>query len=267
MSSHQPIPEDDADQDAWLEALLQDPANGNNPLLPALQLLCRRELEHKKRLTRLLRISDGYYSLAKAESKSLLERCDRHIRRLEKISRISDRYQRSLLDLNEHLRQAALRDPLTGLANRRMMTDRIAEEQERARRRHTDFTLAMLDVDYFKKINDTHGHEMGDRALCSIAEAINSNLRNYDLGARWGGEEFMILLPHTSLKEAGDICTRMQRALAGIKLEQTGQPLNITASIGLTAYRGREEYTQTIGRADQALLRAKRRGRNRIETA
>lgn len=267
MSNQPSIPEDDAGQDAWLEALLVDPANSNNPLLPALQLLCRREQAHKKRLDRLLRISDGYYALAQDEIDSLLKQSNHHIRRLEKISRISDRYQRSLLEWNEQLRRAALRDPLTGLANRRMMTDRISEEQERARRRHTDFTLAMMDVDYFKNINDTYGHELGDRVLCSIADAINSSLRNYDLGARWGGEEFMILLPHTDLKEARDICARVQKALAKIRLEQTGQTLNITASIGLTSYRCQEEYTQTITRADQALLRAKREGRNRIEVA
>ncbi|GAA3526935.1 biofilm regulation diguanylate cyclase SiaD [Zobellella aerophila] len=267
MSNHQPIPEDDAGQDAWLETLIVDPANSNNPLLPALQLLCRRDREHKKRLNRLLRISDGYYALARAETDSLLKHSNQQIRRLEKISRISDRYQQSLLEWNEQLRRAALRDPLTGLANRRMMIERIEEEQERARRRHTDFTLAMLDVDYFKQINDTYGHELGDRVLCSIADAINSNLRNYDLGARWGGEEFMILLPHTGLTEARDICARVQKALAGVKLAQTGQTLNITASIGLTPYRGQEEYTQTIDRADKALLRAKREGRDRIEVA
>lgn len=267
MSDHQPIPEDDAGQDAWFETLLADPANSSNPLLPALQLLSRRDQEQKKRLARLLRISDGYYSLAQANTSSLLERCDRHIRRLEKISRISDRYQQSLLELNEHLRRAALHDPLTGLANRRMMIERLQEEQERVRRQHSDFTLAMLDVDYFKQINDAYGHELGDQVLCSIANTIEGKLRPYDLGARWGGEEFIILLPHTSLKEAGEICQRVLTALAGIELEQTGQTLNITASIGLTQYRGQEDYNDTIIRADNALIRAKRGGRNRIELA
>lgn len=267
MSDQHPIPEDEAGLNAWLSDLLTDPANQDNPLLPALRLLCRRDQQQRKRLDRLLHISDGYYGLARAETDSLLERCDRHIRRLEKISRISDRYQQSLLELNEQLRQAALRDPLTGLANRRMMLERLHEEQDRAQRQNSWFSLAMLDVDFFKLINDTYGHEQGDQVLRAIADTTGSHLRHYDLGARWGGEEFMLLLPHAGLNEAEGICNRIQTALAGLTLGEHGQPLKITASIGLTQYRGQEDVNQTIIRADNALIRAKREGRNRIVVA
>ena len=253
--------------DAELERLLGAPEHRDNPLLPVLKALLERDREHRLRLERLLRISDCSYDLARSQTEDLLQQYDKQLRRLEKITRISDRYQRSLLELNDRLKQAALRDPLTGLANRRLLMERLEEEQERCRRGGEPFSLAMLDVDHFKRINDAFGHDVGDRVLCLLAQAIGGQLRGYDLCARWGGEEFMLLLPDTRLEQARQLVERIMEAVRGLRLADIDEQLLLTVSVGLTAYQPHEALDRTINRADGELIRAKRSGRDRLQVA
>ena len=141
--------------------------------------------------------------------------------------------------------------------------DRLAQETERANRKQAPFTLGILDVDWFKTINDRFGHEAGDTALCAIAQAIAGALREYDVCGRWGGEEFLILMPETPLDFAFQIAQRVAQSIKAIRLEFLDVP--ISASVGLSVYRLGERFSDTLNRADAALLQAKNRGRDRIE--
>lgn len=252
--------------DAELERLLTDPEHQNNPLLPALEWLQQREQVQRRQLEKLLRIADCSYGIARSQTHELLEQYDRQLRRLEKITRISDRYQHSLMELNEQLKQAAQQDPLTKLANRRLLMARLGEEVERCRRGATPFTLVMLDVDHFKRINDDFGHEMGDTALCMMAETIVQQLRGYDLCARWGGEEFLLLLPQTELERGIHIVERVMEAVRELRLTSR-ETVRLSISAGLAQYQLNENVDLTINRADSALIYAKKNGRDQLQIA
>ena len=253
---------------ARIEALLADPAHADNPLHAPLAALFVSHAAQQERLERLVRISDGYHLLTRNHSNNLAEQYDRQLRRLEKLARISDRYQNSLRELSEALKDAALRDPLTGLGNRRFLMERIKEESERASRKEVPYSLVILDVDHFKSINDQFGHEAGDTALSRIAHAIQDAIREYDLCGRWGGEEFLILLPETPLEFARQVTERVRQSIEELDFAflEHGSP-RITASLGLTLHHPGEAYSETLNRADSALLQAKSAGRNRIVTA
>lgn len=249
-----------------IAALLADPAHAGNPLRAVLAELLAHSAAQRERLERLVRISDGFHRLERASSLTLAQRYDRQLRRIEKIARISDRYQHDLRALTESLKEAALRDALTGLGNRRFLMERLREETERVARGGGGYALAITDVDHFKSINDRHGHEGGDLALCRIADAIRTSVREYDLCGRWGGEEFLIMLPETQLDAAISVIERVRVSIAAIMLDAQ-QPAALSASFGLTTYRAGESYSDTLNRADTALFRAKANGRNRTECA
>ena len=155
-------------------------------------------------------------------------------------------------------------DPLTGLANRRKLSDFLRQETERAKRHGSGFSLAILDVDNFKDFNDIHGHELGDRVLTELARAMEDCLREYDLCGRWGGEEFLLVLPNTDLAEALAVVGRVHTSIRQRSVIHNGIALSITASVGLAEYHVGESYSDTLRRADKALLKAKRGGRNQV---
>jgi diguanylate cyclase (GGDEF)-like protein len=155
-------------------------------------------------------------------------------------------------------------DPLTRLANRRHVQERLALEVERAARYETPFLVAMCDLDDFKKVNDTLGHDCGDEVLRSTARLLSENLRRTDLVGRWGGEEFLVLLPETE-REGGRIALEKVRAkLEALPLVYAGAPLRVTVSIGLAAFVRGERLEDLVARADAALYEAKRSGKNRV---
>lgn len=168
--------------------------------------------------------------------------------------------------MEEALRIEASTDSLTGAPNRRQfMTDaqRLVSAAERYDR---PLTLLLLDVDHFKRINDTHGHAFGDRALVSVAQAIRSQLRDSDIFGRLGGEEFAACLPETGSEEAATVTERLRQAIAAIALKADRDPRAITVSIGLATWRSGPCDLETLLRiADDALYRAKQNGRNRVE--
>ncbi|MFT3848584.1 MAG: biofilm regulation diguanylate cyclase SiaD [Propionivibrio sp.] len=259
---------DEAGLRALIERLLADPAHRENPLRTPLNDLFRHSESQRERLERLVRISDGYHSISHRQKLSLAEQYDRQLRRLEKLARISDRYQNSLRELSEALRDSALHDSLTGLDNRRSLMERLREETERAIRKSTPYVLAILDVDRFKSINDRFGHEAGDKALCAISAAIQHSLREYDVCGRWGGEEFLVLLPETSIDAATQVVERIRAGMEQVQLQLPGDDApKVTASFGLTQYRLGENFSDTINRADAGLLKAKMAGRNRVVAA
>lgn len=246
--------------------LLEDPAHADNPMRPVLRELLVQNEEQRGRLEKLVRISDGYHNVSRTQNLDLIREYDRQILRLEKLARISDRYQSQLLQLNEELKALTLRDPLTGIGNRRYMSERLREEVERARRVDAVFSLAVLDIDHFKYVNDDHGHDAGDEVLCGVAELVRATLRDYDVFARWGGEEFVIALPESGLTTAITVCERVRTAVGAARFTHGGEHIPITVSLGLTEHRIGEAPSDTINRADAALRQAKAAGRNRLKT-
>jgi diguanylate cyclase (GGDEF)-like protein/PAS domain S-box-containing protein len=167
--------------------------------------------------------------------------------------------------LNAGLEQLAMTDYLTNLYNRRYFMQRGSEEFKRARRNHQPLALLMLDIDQFKKVNDTHGHEAGDMTLQQVAAGLKSSLREIDILGRMGGEEFAVLLPNISLHEAAILAERVRKTIAGMSIAIQGASLTITISIGVAVLTD-----ETLGiddllkNADVAMYQSKRGGGNRV---
>ncbi|HOX44925.1 MAG TPA: sensor domain-containing diguanylate cyclase [Myxococcota bacterium] len=158
-------------------------------------------------------------------------------------------------------------DPLTLLHNRRHLQERLPEEIGRAARRRRPLAAALLDLDRFKRVNDGHGHEVGDEVLVEFAERLRASSRATDVLARWGGEEFVVLLPRTTLAQASMVAERMRRAVADQPFQTSAGKLWVTLSAGVVAWRRGEGDASLLRRADQAMYAAKEAGRNRVETA
>lgn len=167
----------------------------------------------------------------------------------------------------EHeLQRLASTDPLTGVRNRRAFMERLEAELARVRRYGKPAALLMLDLDHFKRVNDSYGHAAGDTVLRQFAALVRAALRQTDSFGRLGGEEFAVLLPETELSGAAELAERMRAQLERTPIEAGGQALHITASIGLTLLESTDPHADTaLARADDALYRAKSMGRNRVE--
>ncbi|MCE7031572.1 GGDEF domain-containing protein [Lysobacter sp. GX 14042] len=161
---------------------------------------------------------------------------------------------------NAELEVLAERDPLTGVYNRRRLFERLEEEVERSRRGHSPLSVCMLDVDHFKEVNDRHGHQAGDQVLRQVATTIAASLRSIDSLGRYGGEEFVLVLPQTPRDGARK---KAERVRGAIDLScACGRAL--TVSIGVAGYRPGDSVDTLLARADAALYRAKAKGRNRV---
>lgn len=174
------------------------------------------------------------------------------------------------VDLHETVQQQAVTDELTGLFNVRQFHVRLDNEIERAERFGTPLSLVMLDIDKFKSVNDTYGHQQGDRVLVEVARVLRRLSRDVDLPARYGGEEMAVVLPQTDLRGAEQGAERMRAAIEGMQIQRLdgGGVLPITASFGVASFPAEAaDKTSLIAAADAALYRAKRGGRNRVERA
>jgi diguanylate cyclase (GGDEF)-like protein len=171
---------------------------------------------------------------------------------------------------NAHLYELAMVDGLTGLFVRRYFDARIEEEIERSRRYGTPFSVIMLDVDDFKKLNDTYGHLVGDRVLRAIANVIKAQMRGVDTAARYGGEEMGVILPRTEMVGAYNLAERIRESIAELRITTDDEPpraLGVTASLGISAFPESKanDGVDLVRRADKALYRAKKTGKNRVE--
>lgn len=174
-----------------------------------------------------------------------------------------------LQGLIDGLCELSLKDPLTGLANRRHFRAVLEREIDRVTRSGEAALLLMLDIDHFKKVNDTRGHACGDAALHGLASTLEHNLRRHDLIGRLGGEEFAVFLPDTALGQAMQLAERLRKQVAITAMAAPGEPepIRITISIGLAMLSGQESLESLLARADDALYQAKREGRNRVVQA
>ncbi|MFO7550859.1 MAG: diguanylate cyclase [Haliea sp.] len=168
---------------------------------------------------------------------------------------------------NRELAELATLDPLTRLPNRRSLMAQLIKESARSERRRPGqdaLCVSMLDVDNFKQVNDTWGHEAGDRILCRIGDAMRGMMREGDFVGRFGGEEFVIILPETSLEAARALATRIRDTIAAMRFSELPAGEQVTVSQGIAAHRSGERIEDTLKRADDALYRAKDGGRNLV---
>lgn len=165
---------------------------------------------------------------------------------------------------HQKLQQLASTDPLTGLNNRRSIEPQLESEVSRARRHQAHFSVIIADLDHFKRVNDQYGHIVGDGVLCEVARRIESLLRREDRAARWGGEEFLVLLPETDLEQAEIVAEKIRQAIADRPVAANGFRIPLTISIGVATWTDDSGAESLIRRADKGLYRAKGSGRNRV---
>jgi len=202
----------------------------------------------------------GYLSKGSLSKEKLVEAIDAALKkwRLMQQSRANQ----------EELERLANFDSLTGLHNRRAILHRLDEHIKQVRRYEGELSLIMLDIDYFKKVNDQYGHLIGDEVLENVAVLMQQNVRNTDSVGRYGGEEFIIVLSETDLSSALIVAERLRNAIEAAEMRDSeGNMFGITVSQGVSSYKPGEDKQSLISRADDALYRAKQNGRNRVETS
>ena len=257
----------DDDLEDRVLAALANPEFDGHPLRTILEEVLERMSLHVSKLERITLISDRYQTGVQERFRNLSRRYDRQISRLEKAIRISDRYQSSLNDLNRALQEASTHDQLTGLPNRKLMADCCRREDERVIRDGTTYSILAIDADRFKLINDTYGHEVGDKVLIALADSFRHSIRDGDHCARWGGEEFLALLVGADLRVAQTVANRLLETVRAILIDIDVAEISPRVSIGLAQHCAGEMYPDVYRRADAALLIAKQTGRDRFVLA
>ena len=170
--------------------------------------------------------------------------------------------------LQEHLRELAHRDPMTGLFNRRYLEPTLAREVAKAQHERSSLAVMVIDVDHFKKVNDTYGHQAGDAVLTELGRLLREGCRGEDVACRFGGEEFVVMVPRLGAEGAAERAEAWRRAFAAAAVAHEGELITATLSIGLALYPDNGSTAEElIGSADAALYRAKHGGRNRVERA
>jgi len=227
-----------------------------------LPILAISDADNNARLLRGLEIGVNDYLLRPVDKNELLARARTQIRRRRYTDHLRDNVQNSI--------EMAITDALTGLHNRRYMESHLATLAEQASSRGKPLALMILDIDYFKAINDSYGHDAGDDVLGEFAVRIRKSIRGIDLACRYGGEEFIIVMPETDLHVASLVAERLRRSIAGesFSINKGAKRIEVTISIGLTSLeRKGEAVADVLKRADTALYRAKHDGRNRVVSA
>lgn len=186
------------------------------------------------------------------------------IHQMHQLRRQAQARQLDLAEALHRIRELATHDELTGLINRRRMLELMHTEKHRTVRSGRGFCLAMIDIDHFKRVNDRLGHGAGDEVLAQVARTIAAGLRETDIVARWGGEEFLVMFTDTDEDMAEKVLVRIQAALAQTPVTEIDPSLRVTFSAGVGNHLRDETLTRTIDRADRALYAAKAAGRNRV---
>jgi two-component system, cell cycle response regulator len=224
-----------------------------------LPILAVTEPDNNARMARGLEIGVNDYLLRPIDKNELLARVRTQVRKRRYTERLRDNFQMSI--------EMAITDALTGLSNRRYMESHLGTLIEQAATRGKSLAALVLDIDYFKAINDTHGHDAGDDVLRDFALRIKRSIRGIDLACRYGGEEFVIIMPETDLAVAAMVAERLRRRIAAdpFAIAQGTRHIPVTISIGIAGLRGKDDNAASLlKRADEALYRAKRDGRNRV---
>ena len=202
----------------------------------------------------------GYLPKSKLSTEKLAETIDDAMKRWRQI-------QQGRAN-QEELERLANIDSLTGLLNRGAILRKLSEQMKHAKRYRNELSLSLLDIDHFKKVNDQYGHLIGDDVLEQVAILMWQNIRDADIIGRYGGEEFIIILPRTDLSSALNVAERVRKMIEASKMKDPeGNMFGITVSQGISIYKLGEDEHSLISRADNALYKAKGNGRNRVETS
>jgi two-component system cell cycle response regulator len=222
-------------------------------------ILAVADSDDNLRMVRGLEIGVNDYVLRPIDKNEMLARARTQIRKKRYTERLRDNVQQSI--------EMAITDPLTGLYNRRYMESHLSALVEQAAARCKPLTALVLDIDYFKSVNDTHGHDAGDDVLREFSTRIRKSIRGIDLACRFGGEEFVVIMPETDMAVATIVAERLRRRIASERfpIQQGAKSIDVTISIGIATLDVSDDNASSIlKRADQALYRAKRDGRNRV---
>ena len=224
-----------------------------------LPILAITEPDNNARMVRGLEIGVNDFLIRPIDKNELLARARSQVRKRRYTERLRDNVQMSI--------EMAITDALTGLSNRRYMESHLGTLVEQASARGKPLSALVIDIDYFKAINDTHGHDAGDDVLRDFALRLKRSIRGIDLACRYGGEEFVIVMPETDMAVAAMVAERLRRRIAAepFAITQGAQTIPVTISIGIAGLRGKDDSAAALlKRADQALYRAKRDVRNRV---
>jgi two-component system cell cycle response regulator len=224
-----------------------------------LPLLAIADADNNARLLRGLEIGVNDYLLRPVDKNELLARARTQIRKRRYTDHLRDNVQNSI--------EMAITDALTGLHNRRYMENHLGTLMEQAIMRCRPLSILILDIDFFKAVNDTHGHSAGDEVLEEFARRLKKAVRGIDLACHYGGEEFVVVMPDTDIAMATAVAERLRRRIAAepFPINRNARTAKVTISIGIAAMRSSEDKpAEIIKRADQALYRAKREGRSRV---
>jgi two-component system, cell cycle response regulator len=224
-----------------------------------LPVLAISDADNNARLVRGLEIGVNDYLLRPVDKNEMLARVRTQVRKRRYTERLRDNVQMSI--------EMAITDALTGLYNRRYMESHLSTLIEQAASRNKPLSVLIVDIDYFKAINDTHGHDAGDDVLREFSLRVKKSIRGIDLACRYGGEEFVIVMPETDIAVATVVAERLRRRIATepFSVGQDRGKVEVTISIGIATINGAEDTAPAVlKRADQALYRAKRDGRNRV---
>lgn len=226
--------------------------------IPVIMLTGQSDVNSK---VRGLDVGASDYLVKPCDDAELVARVRVHL----KVKHLQDQLRLS----NAELERLTRTDPLTGVANRRYFLETLNNEYHRSLRYHRPLSFVMLDIDFFKKVNDTYGHQAGDRALVKVAKVLKRELRMQDFVARYGGEEFAILLPETKDIDAAVAATRCRKNIEVTPIVQNEIRFSVTVSMGLASLPNERvnDVESLIRLADEALYEAKRTGRNRMVTA
>jgi two-component system cell cycle response regulator len=222
-------------------------------------ILVITEPDNNARMVRGLEIGVNDFLLRPIDKNELLARTRSQVRKRRYTERLRDNLQMSI--------EMAITDALTGLFNRRYLESHLSTLVEQAASRGKPLTVMVVDIDYFKAINDSHGHDAGDDVLRDFALRIKRSIRGIDLACRYGGEEFVLVMPETDMAVAAMVAERLRRRIAAepFAIQQGSRVVPVTISIGIAALRDKDDTAASVlKRADQALYRAKRDGRNRV---
>ncbi|HEY3641877.1 MAG TPA: PleD family two-component system response regulator, partial [Xanthobacteraceae bacterium] len=221
-------------------------------------LLAIAEADNNARLVRALEIGVNDYLIRPVDGNEILARVRTQIRKRRYTARLRDNERLSI--------EMAITDPLTGLYNRRYMETHMGALVNQAIARGKPLSVLIVDIDYFKSINDTHGHDAGDDVLQDFAIRLRKSIRGIDLACRYGGEEFVVVMPETDMAVATMVAERLRRRIASepFPIQKGTRTVDVTISIGIAALGPDDNAAAVIKRADQALYRAKRDGRNRV---
>ncbi len=245
-----------------------DPEFASNPLVtgpPHIRFYAGHPIRYQNELIGTLCVIDRQSRKFEVQELEDLEALSIWVEREVAVELLSEA-ERELLSQIDQLRQVALLDHLTRAWNRAGLEELFAREASQAQRQGRPLSLAIVDIDFFKKVNDNWGHPAGDAVLKKVADRIRLSIRNYDALGRFGGEEFLVLMPSATLAEASVVAERIRQSVASTPLNLPDQSeIPVTISLGVTQLKvGQEGLEEAIARADLALYRSKNEGRNRV---